>query len=270
MAIRRQLLMLNVSIVKTTATSCTLTVDTSITFTKARLTVELEGESEIILDEVSLLGSESSYSVFSIDSNTGEFYIDLNRVPFHSIYYKMFRIVFLDENGDILDSTITFGMTPSGVDHFYGVINKLQEDFRAMATLSGITLRIFLPNLLAEKCPECWDEELGQATSSYCPTCGGANRYTPIDILAKKIKTSSKQKYGKKGVSTKEAVILVTYSRIEFSKGIKVANLATKEIYDITDSSIATIAGIRTSTTIIVESINPGDSRVSDILDLLK
>ncbi len=262
--------MLNVSIVRTTATSCTLTIDTSITFTKARLTARIDGEEEITLDEVSIDGGVSSYDVFSIDSDTGEFNVDLNLVPFPSIYYKMFRIIFLDANGDVLDSTFTFGMTPSGADHFYGVINKLQEDFKIMAMLSGTTLRVFLPNLLAEKCPECWDEELGQAISSYCPVCGGASKYTVVDILAKKVKTSSKQRYGKKGVSVKEAVIFVTYSRIEFSKGIKIANLATKEIYEITDRSIATIGGIRTSTTMVVASINSADSRALDILDLLK
>ncbi len=262
--------MLNVSIVKTTATSCTFTVDTGITFTKARLTARIDGDEEVTLDEVSTDGGASSYDVFSIDSDTGEFNVDLNRVPFHSIYYKMFRIIFLDVNGDTIDSTFTFGMTPSGSDHFYGVINKLQEDFKIMAMLSGTTLRVFLPNLLAEKCPECWDEELGQAISSYCPACGGSNKYIPMDILAKKVKTSSKQKYGKKGVSVKEAVIFVTYSRVEFSKGVKVANLATKEIYDITDRSIATIGGIRTSTTIVVSAMNSSDSRAADILDLLK
>ena len=262
--------MLSISVVRTTATSCTLTIDTGITFTKARLTVKIDEEEEVTLDEVSAGGGVSTYDVFSIDSGTGEFNVDLNRVPFHSIYYKMFRIVFLDANGDMIDSTFTFGMTPSGADHFYGVINKLQEDFKIMATLSGTTLRIFLPNLLAEKCPECWDEELGQATSSYCPTCGGANKYIPMDILAKKVKTSSKQKYGKKGVYVKESVIFVTYSRVEFSKGIKVANLATKEIYEIIDRSIATIGGIRTSTTMVVAAINSADSRALDILDLLK
>ncbi len=262
--------MLSISIVKSTATSCTLTVDTGVSFTKARLTVELDGEPEVTLDEVSVDGGTSSYKVLSIDTDTGEFHIDLNRVPFHSIYYKMFRIVFLDVSGDIVDSTFNFGMTPSGADHFYGIINKLEEDFKVMATLSGVTLRVFLSNLMAEKCPACWDEELGQATSSYCEVCGGANKYNTVDILAKKIKTSSKQAYGKKGVNVRESTVFLTYARIEFSKGIKVANLSTKEIYDITDRSIATISGIRTSSTIIVSAMNSDDSRASDILDLLK
>ncbi len=262
--------MLSISIVKTTATSCVFTIDTPITFTKARLVADMDDEGDIVLDEVSVSGSLSTYDVLSIDSGTGEFLIDLNRVPFHSIYYKMFRIEFLDGVGNVVDTTVSFGITPSGADHFYGIINKLQSDFETMAKLSGMTLRVFLPNLLAEKCPECWDEELGQATSSYCPACGGANKYTPIDILAKKIKTSSKQAYGKKGVITHESTMFLTYSRIEFSKGIKVVNLATKEIYDITDRSISTISGIRTSTTMVTSYIDPGDSRALDILDLIK
>ena len=262
--------MLNISIVKTTATSCTFTIDTPVTFTTARLVVNMDDEGEVILDEVSVDGSLSTYEVLSIDSNTGEFYIDLNRVPFHSIYYKMFRIDFLDELGAVIDTTVSFGISPSGVDHFYGVINKLENDFSIMATVSGVNLRVFLPNLLAEKCPACWDAELGQATSSNCSVCGGANKYSPVDILAKKIKTSTKQAYGKKGVATHESSMFLTYSRIEFAKGIKIVNLATKEIYDVTDRSIATISGIRTSTTIVSSYIHPEDSRALDILDFLK
>ena len=64
--------------------------------------------------------------------------------------------------------------------------------------------------------------------------------------------------------------MFLTYSRIEFAKGIKIANLATKEIYDVTDRSIATISGIRTSTTVVVSQINSQDSRALDVLDLLK
>ena len=262
--------MLNISIVKTTSTSCTFTVDMSITFSKARLVVEIDNESPITLDEVLPGGGLSTYEVFSIDAGTGEFNIDLNRVPFNSIYYKMFRIDFIDAVGDVIESTSSFSISPSGADHFYGVINKLQSDFNVMATLSGVNLRVFLPNLLAERCPDCWDEELGQATSSYCPTCGGASNYTPVDILAKKIKTSSKQTYGKKGVSTQERVVFLTYSRVGFSKGIQVANLATKEIYEITDRNISTISGIRTSTSIITSHISSDDPRALGILNLLK
>ena len=64
--------------------------------------------------------------------------------------------------------------------------------------------------------------------------------------------------------------MFLTYSRIGFAKGIKIANLATKEIYDIIDSSTATISGIRTSTTIVSSYIHPEDSRALDIIDLLK
>ena len=262
--------MLNISIVKTTATSCTFTISSTVTFTTARLVADIDSEGEVVIDEISADGNLSMYNVLSIDSNTGEFYIDLNRVPFHSIYYKMFRIDFLDDTGAIIDTTVSFGISPSGVDHFYGVINKLQNDFKTMATISGVNLRVFLPNLLAEKCPECWDEELGQATSSYCPACDGVDKYNPVDILAKRIKTSTKQSYGKKGVKTDESIVFLTYSRIEFSKGILVSNLATKEIYDITDRSIATISGIRTSTTIVTSQINPQDSRALGVLNLLK
>ena len=174
--------MLNISIVKTTATSCIFTIDTPITFTSARLVVNMDEEGDVVLDEVSIDGGLSTYEVLSVDSNTGEFHIDLNRVPFHSIYYKMFRVEFLDGLGSIIDITVSFGITPSGVDYFYGVINKLESDFEVMASLSGVNLRVFIPNLLAEKCPDCWDAELGQATSSYCTTCGGTDKYKPIDI----------------------------------------------------------------------------------------
>lgn len=262
--------MLNISIVKTTSISCTFTIATPITFTTARLIVGMDGEGDVTLDEVSIDGNLSAYEVMSIDSGTGEFYVDLNSVPFGSIYYKTFRIDFLDELGNIIDSTVSFGMTPSGVDYFYGVINKLKADFEVLAKVSGVNLRVFLPNTTAEKCPACWDAELGQATSSNCQVCGGADKYRPVDILAKKNKTSSKQTYNKKGVAEHKSIMFSTYSRIGFGKGVKIANLATKEIYDITDSSIATISGIRTSTTVVVSHIDPNDSRALDILDLLK
>ncbi len=262
--------MSDIVIVRSTSSSIVFTIGNTVTFSKARLWASSDGSDPIIIDEITTAGSASPQEVLRVNLTAGEFTIELNKVPFDTILYKSFYLEFFDVSDELIHITDTFGLSPSAPLSIKGVVAKLHHDFSVMASISGSVLRVFLPNILAPKCPECWDEELGQRTSSSCTTCGGTGvKYHPEDIIAKRVKTQSKQTYSGQGVMIDENVIFITYSRLNFTKGILVVDMASREIYEIADNTSATIGGIRTSTTIITSQIKSNDSRVSGIFPLM-
>jgi len=262
--------MIRVSVTDGTSTSFRFVLNSDIDFDQADLYLTTEGE-QMHVDSVTEAGSLGLYQILFINPETGVFSVNLNEVQFETIYYKDFKVVFLKDN-ETIDETVSFQVTPIGAEPLYGVVNKLRFDFEKLATLSGVQIRVFLPNLLSQKCPDCWDEELGQAISSSCNSCGGDSvleKYRPLDIIARKIKTQAKQQYDTAGIDERESVIFNTYARADFIKGIIVADLTSKQFYEIAERTVANIGGIRTSTTLVVALIKSSDSRVKKLIPLL-
>jgi hypothetical protein len=244
-----------------------------VTFSTAILWMSVvDGADYAMIDIFNASTMTSKLQILKIVPETGDIIIDLNQLPFDSIYYKKFHIDFMDDNNVLVDKTYDFSVSPTGIDALYGIVKKLSFDFHQMVKLSGVAVRLFVPSLTADKCPDCWDEEIGQSISSTCPTCSGTGMthlYNPIDILCKKNKTSSKQQYSEKGSITMEQSVFQTYARADFTKGILFADLTTKNIYEITDRNIANIGGIRTSTMFYGRLVKPNDARVSAIVKLI-
>jgi hypothetical protein len=265
--------MLRVSVNGNTASTMKFVLSDQVTFSSAVLWVSVDGESDYVrLDIFDATTSSSKLHVLRIDSSSGEIIIDLNQLPFDSIYYKKFHIEFMDENSVLVDKTYDFSISPEGIDALYGIVKKLTFDFNQMVKFSGISVRLFIPSLTTDRCPDCWDEDLGQSISTSCQTCNGtgaSNMYDPIDIMCLKKKTQSKQQYSEKGSVVQEQSVFQTYARADFTKGILFADLSSKNIYEISDRNIANVGGIRTSTMFYGKLIKPNDSRVSAILSLI-
>jgi len=259
--------MLSISITRNTASSFKFTIATAITFSKAKLYLRESSGGDVELDIYNASTNESIANIIRVDTGTGEITVDLNRLPFDSIYYKSFFIQFLDIDDIHIDATNIFQISPSGKESLYGIVNKLAYDFGQLANFSGTNVRLFTKSLVEERCPKCWDEELSQPISSTCD-CGGLS-YNSVDILVRKIKTQSKQEYNDTGSKMREQAVFQTYARTDFVKGTLFANLGDKEIYEVVDRTIANIGGVRTSTVFIGSLIKPNDARVADILDLL-
>ncbi len=221
----------------------------------------------IELDMYTAAGDTSLSNIIKVNVGSGEITVDLNRLPFDSIYYKSFHLQFLDANDIEVDKTIVFQISPQGKESLYGIVNKLSFDFSQMANFSGTNIRIFTRSLLETRCSLCWDEELEQPIASTCSCAGSA--YNTKDILCRKVKTQSKQEYDDTGSKIRESVVFQTYARSDFIKGVLFADLGSKEIYDVVDRTIANIGGVRTSTVFIGSLIKPNDARVAGILDLL-
>jgi len=258
--------MLNIKIVTNTVSSFKFTISENVSFSSAVLWLGDSGD-EAKLDVYSASTGKSESNIIRVDVGTGEITVDLNKLPFDSIYYKNFHMQFLDGNDIEVDKTKIFQISPEGKESLYGIVNKLTFDFVQMASFSGTRVRIFNASLVQNKCPECWDEELEQPISSTC-TCSG-RQYNTIDILCRKVKTQSKQEYGDTGSKTRESVMFQTYARTDFVKGVLFADLGNKEIYEVLDRTVANIGGVRTSTMFVGSMIKPNDSRVQGILDLL-
>ncbi len=259
--------MISITITRNTAVSFKFTLFDSVSFTKAKLWLKANGEEDIELDTYDAVNNSSLSHIIRIDTDTGEITVDLNRLPFDSIYYKSFYMQFLDANDVEVNITQTFQIAPVGKQSLYGIVNKLTFDFAQMARFSGTDARIFSRSLVEGRCEECWDEELGQAISSTC-TCE-KKTYNKVDILCRKIKTQSKQEYNDAGSKIREQAVFQTYARVDFIKGTLFADLSDKEIYEVADRTIANIGGVRTSTMFIGSLIKPNDVRVAGILDML-
>jgi hypothetical protein len=258
--------MLNIEITRNTASSFKFTISSQVSFSKAKLWLG-QGSDTIELDMYDATTEASVANVIKVNVGTGEITVDLNRLPFDSIYYKSFYMQFIDSNDIEVDRTVVFQISPKGKESLYGIVNKLSFDFAQMANFSGTKIRIFTRSLLESKCPKCWDAELEQPIASTCD-CGGSVYHTE-DILCRKVKTQSKQEYDDTGSKIRESVVFQTYARSDFIKGVLFADLGSKEIYEVTDRTIANIGGVRTSTMFIGTLIKPNDARVSGVLDLL-
>lgn len=259
--------MISISITRNTASSFKFTIGTAITFAKAKLWLREPSGDDIELDIYSASTNKSVANIIRVDTGTGEIAVDLNRLPFDSIYYKSFFVQFLDIDDVQIDTTSIFQISPLGKESLYGIVNKLTFDFEQLANFSGTNIRLFTKSLVEKRCPRCWDEELSQPISSTCD-CGGS-RYNSVDILARKIKTQSKQEYNDTGSKIREQAIFQTYARTDFIKGTLFVDLGNKEIYEVVDRTIANIGGVRTSTMFIGSLIKSNDARVAGIIDLI-
>jgi len=259
--------MLNISIVSNTASSFKFTIGTQITFAKAKLLLSVSGSEDQEIDVFDATSGVSENSVVRVDTGTGQITVDLNRLPFDSIYYKNFNMQFFDVNDIFVDTTNTFQISPKGIEALYGIVNKLTVEFNQLARFSGTTVRVLTQSLTAAKCEECWDEELGQPISSTC-TCSDAE-FNKTDILCKKIKTQSKQEFNNSGSKIREQAVFQTYARTDFVKGTIFADLSDKQFYEVSDRTIANIGSVRTSTMFIGILIKPNDARVSKMLNLI-
>lgn len=259
--------MLKITITRNTASSFKFTINSQVSFAKAILFMSQAGGSDESLDVYDAASNESESHIIKIDTGSGEITVDLNRLPFDSIYYKNFYMQFIDTNDVEVDRTVVFQISPSGKESLYGIVNKLTFEFTILAQFSGTSVRIFYRSLVSDRCPECWDEELGQPVSSTC-NCG-SSEYNKVDILSRKIKTQSKQEFNDTGSKIREQAVFQTYARADFIKGAFFADLGNKEIFEVVDRTIANIGGVRTSTMFIGVLVKPNDVRVAGLLDML-
>ena len=211
----------------------------------------------------------STNTAITYNSDNGLITVDLNMLPFSSIYYKSFKIILLDKDGKTVDKTGSFSFSPKGKTALYGIVNKLTFEFKQLAKFSGTTLMVFSRNPTSKHCPDCWDEELNQSISSTCGTCGGTGMlqdYITHSILSRKIKTQSSQGYKDKGSDTQEQSVFQSYARLDFPKGLVFFDETEKQFYEVSNRNVANIGGVRTSTTIVGKSIKSNDSRVESLL----
>lgn len=259
--------MIKISLTHNTASSLRFVLDSPVSFSIAKLWMKQDGSDPVELDSYNVLDGKSIIEAMRINQGTGSITIDLNKLPFDSIYYKQFHVQFLTDTLVEVDTTELFQIRPEGKESLYGIVNKLTFEFTTMARFSGTTLRLFAMAPTQSRCPECWDEELGQQIASDCD-CGGPS-YSKTEILVRKIKTQSKQEYNDTGSKLREQAIFQTYDRPDLIKGALFVDLSDKEIYEVVDRTVANIGGVRTSTILIGNVIKPNDSRVKWILDYL-
>ena len=259
--------MIKISITHNTASTFRFTLNDQVSFNKAVLWMSQAGSEDSDLDIYHADTGKSTSHIIKVNTDSGEISVDLNRLPFDSIYYKNFYMQFLDNDDAEVDRTVVFQISPSGKEALYGIVNKLTFEFNQLANFSGTTVRVFTRSLVTGRCPKCWDEELQQPISSTCD-CGGES-FTWVDILSRKVKTQSKQEFDDTGSKIREQAVFQTYARVDFIKGSFFADLADKEIYEVSDRTIANIGGVQTSTMFIGKLVKPNDVRVAGILNLL-
>ena len=259
--------MIKISIIYNTTSTFKFVPNKQVSFNKAVLWMSQAGGEDTNLDVYNANTDSSINHIIRIHADSGKISIDLNRLPFDSIYYKNFYMQFLDDKDNEVDRTVVFQISPKGKEALYGIVNKLTFEFNQLARFSGTTVRVFTRSLVAGRCPKCWDEELQQPISSACDC--GSKQFTWVDILARKVKTQSKQEFDDTGANIREKTVFQTYARVDFIKGSFFADLGSKEIYEISDRNIASIGGVRTSTMFIGKLVQPNDVRVAGILDLL-
>lgn len=259
--------MVNITIVNNTASSFKFTLSHEVTFQIAKIWMRTSKSDDNELDSYDVKTNTSKTHIITINSAAGEIGVDLNRLPFESIYYKDFFMQFIDSDGNEVNRTSVFQISPYGKEALYGIVNKLSFDFEQLARFSGVTVRIFTQSLIESKCAKCWDFELDQPISSTCD-CGGP-KYTYVDVLGRRTKTQSKQEYDNTGSKINEQSVFQTYDRADFIKGTFFSDYSNKEIYEVVDRTIANIGGVRTSTLFIGKLVKSNDVRVAGLLNLL-
>jgi len=207
-----------------------------------------------------------------IKKNDNEFEIDVNMIEFDLIYYKDFYFKTY-KDGDEKEESGVFKIEPKGRKDLYGIVNKLKVSFRKLWLLSGTECALIIENPTAEHCSDCWDEELGQRITSECKTCNGTgvtNKYTPIYFKARKVKSNSQQVVTDKGITIYNIAVYTTFNRLNFILGAILFDLTTREFFEIKNSLPASIGGVRTSTRITAQQIPSNDSRVKQLLKIVK
>ena len=259
--------MLSVSIKTITSAEVAVSIVEQVTFSSIKLFI-VDGSGNVEIDSYENGDEKSFNGSLRISQSTGSIVIDMNMLNFDYVYYKRMFIVFFDQSGVEVDRTVAFAIEPDGASHMLGVVKKLIHDFEVLAKVSGTTLKVIGEPSSKTKCSECWDYDLDQRIKTNCPACSG-NRVIN-DILAKRVKTNSRQSYSDKGKVAIDQVVFQTYARVDMKKGTIILDMPTMEFFEVTDRKIATIGAIRTSTMIIAKNIPGNDSRISEILTSLE
>jgi len=195
--------------------------------------------------------------------------IDMNLVALENIYYKDFYLRFIDSDGNVVDETNHFSLTATGGSlRSLGIVNKLQHDFKIQARTIGTDLLVFVPNPMAKKCPECWDEKLGQKIKTNCSACsdsGIQDAYIIYKISTRRIKTQTQQSVSDKGITFYNTALFLTFARLNFTLGIFMYDRGTKEFFEIKNATYSNISGIRTSSSVTAQYVPSNDSRVTPL-----
>jgi len=254
-----------------TASTLEFKINTDVDYEEIALIVIID-DSDIEIDRYNKSKDESVSGII-LKKDTDIYEINLNLVTYEYIYYKDFKFILYDKDGNKVDESATMKMEPKGRKELYGIISKLRYDFHKLWLLSGTECALFVKNASADKCPECWDADLGQYVSSECPHCNGTGYqvgYTPVYFQARKVKSSTSQYTSEKGVNIITTAIYTTFERLNFTLESIFFDLTTREFYEVKNALTASTGGVRTSTRITAQFVPSNDARVKPLLKLLK
>ncbi len=253
-----------------TASNIEIEINTSdLEYDTIKLMMVEEG-ADIEMDRMSKNDKEGMNKVLFKKSDT-LWQVSANFIDLMYLYYKDFYFQFL-KDGNIVAQTNKFKIEPEGRRNLYGIVNKLLYDFNRLWQISGTECIFFMPNPFAEKCPYCWDEDLGQRISTVCEYCkntGTTNEFIPIRFKARRIRTQTIQNVSSKGVLIKNLVVYTTFSRLNFVLENLFFDTTTREFFQIKNAVPASIGGVRTSTSLTAESVDITDDRVKKLISYL-
>jgi hypothetical protein len=120
-------------------------------------------------------GNEEVISELEYSNDIIEYVFDMSKkLPRNISDFDYKIVVFDDRNIDETRKLKLFGNAPY---YLSGVIKKIRHDFDIVSRKYNGSYGYFFKKLPGEeKCPECWDKDLGGSNNSNCPICGGTGK----------------------------------------------------------------------------------------------